>query len=180
MDRLAPTAYAGERSGFLATWSSALERLASGFALVGGAILVLLVAMSIMSIVGRKLFNAPIQGDIELMEMGMAIGAATFLPYCEIHDRHIKVDAITHWLPERVRAVLDSLAHAALGAMAGVLVWRTTLRCLSVYATGDVSALLSVPIWVPMALLLPSLLLLCLAAMIRAACAAALVVGSGN
>ena len=144
-----------------------VERLTAGFALGGGVIFIALIAMSIVSIVGRKLASAPILGDLELMQVGTAIGAAAFLPYCEIHDRHIRVDALTDWLPSRIRAAFDSCAHAGIAVVAGLLTWRTALQCIEVQATREVSTLLSVPMWMPMAFLLPSLLLLGAAALCR-------------
>ena len=83
------------------------------WAIAGGMVFVALVIMSIVSIVGRKLFSHPIEGDMELLMMGAAIGSAAFLPVCEFEDHHIKVDALTTWMSERGRAALDTLAHAA-------------------------------------------------------------------
>lgn len=128
---------------------------------------VILIVMSIISIVGRKLFNAPIQGDIELMQMGTAVGAAAFLPYCEIYDHHIKVDAFTGWVALPVRAALDALAHSALVMMAVLLTWRTGLQVMDAYGSGEVSTLLSVPVWIPVALLVPSFALLAFTALYR-------------
>src|SRR3954469_18984379 len=75
-----------------------LHRLATGFTMLGGLTFCALIAMSIVSIVGRKLFAAPVQGDVELMQMGAAVGAAAFLPLCELYDHNIKVDALTGWM----------------------------------------------------------------------------------
>ncbi len=145
-----------------------LEHAAGGLAMAGGLVFVALIAMSIVSIVGRKLFAAPIQGDVELLQMGAAVGAAAFLPYCQVHDHHIKVDAFTGWLPARARAALDAVAHLVLTAMAALLAWRTALQTLDTHAGGEVSTLLSVPMWIPVALLVPSFALLALTGGYRA------------
>ncbi|MBK6865329.1 MAG: hypothetical protein IPG91_18340 [Ideonella sp.] len=70
-----------------------LDRVATGFTMLGGLTFCALIAMSIVSIVGRKLFSAPVQGDVELMQMGAAVGAAAFLPLCGLYDHNVKVDA---------------------------------------------------------------------------------------
>ena len=54
-----------------------LDRLATQFTMLGGLIFCALIAMSIVSIVGRKLFATPVQGDVELMQMGAAVGAGS-------------------------------------------------------------------------------------------------------
>lgn len=144
-----------------------LDRLSFGFAMGGGLIFIALVAMSIVSIVGRKLFSAPIQGDLELMQIGAAVGAAAFLPLCELHDHNIKVDALTGWLSARSRRLLDGGAHLLLFVAIALLTWRTALSVLDVKESSEVSPLLGVPMWIPVLLLVPSLALLAAAALYR-------------
>ncbi|WP_271411361.1 TRAP transporter small permease [Pseudomonas sp. Q1-7] len=144
--------------------SRALLRIAQGFALGGGFILLALVAMSLVSIIGRKLFATPIQGDIELMEIGAAVAIAAFLPLCELRGQHIKVDAFTLKLPSRVQVWLDAFAHLLCLLAALLLAWRTGLQVLESHEYGEVSTLLSVPLWMPLLGIVPSLLLLAVTA----------------
>jgi TRAP-type C4-dicarboxylate transport system permease small subunit len=144
-----------------------LDRAATLFTMLGGLTFCALIAMSIVSIVGRKLFAAPLQGDVELMQMGAAVGAAAFLPLCELHDHHIKVDALTGWLGVRGRAVLDTVAHLLLSVAAGLITWRTGLAVVDGYSSGEVSTLLAIPMWQPVALLVPSFALLALCGLYR-------------
>lgn len=144
-----------------------LDRVATAFTMLGGLTFCALIAMSIVSIVGRKLFAAPVQGDVELMQMGAAVGAAAFLPLCELYDHNIKVDALTGWMSARSRAVLDTLAHLLLSVAAGLITWRTWLAVVDGYSSGEVSTLLAIPMWQPVALLVPSFALLALCGLYR-------------
>jgi TRAP-type C4-dicarboxylate transport system permease small subunit len=144
-----------------------LDRIATGFAMLGGLTFCALIAMSIVSIVGRKLFAAPVQGDVEMMQMGAAVGAAAFLPLCELYDHNIKVDALTSWMSARSRAVLDTVAHLLLSAAAALITWRTGLAVVDGYSSGEVSTLLTIPMWQPVALLVPSFALLALCGLYR-------------
>jgi len=146
-----------------------LDQAATGFAMLGGFTFCALIAMSIVSIVGRKLFAMPIQGDMELMQMGAAIGAAAFLPICEMHDNNIKVDALTSWMSAASRAALDTLAHLMLTVAAAAITWRTGMAVMDAYSSGEVSTLLGVPMWQPVAMLVPSLALLTVCGMYRVA-----------
>lgn len=147
--------------------SRALLRTAQGFALGGGLILLALVGMSLVSIIGRKLFATPIQGDIELMEIGAAVAIAAFLPLCELRGQHIKVDAFTLKLPARAQDWLDAIAHGLCLLAALVLAWRTGLQVLESREYGEVSTLLSIPLWLPLTLIVPSLALLAVTAAAR-------------
>ncbi|TXT40659.1 MAG: dctQ [Comamonadaceae bacterium] len=144
-----------------------LDSVVTWWALSGGFVFVALVIMSIVSIVGRKLFSSPIEGDMELLMMGAAVGSAAFLPVCEMHDHHIKVDALTTWMSERARAALDVVAHALLMLAAGVITWRTVLYTIECHENMEVSALLLVPQWLPVSLMVPSFALLAAAALYR-------------
>ena len=166
MAELTPGA-TGEPSPFVGPAGRWLDRITTGWALFGGFIFCAIVLMSIVSIVGRKLFSAPIQCDMELLQMGSAIGAAAFLPLCEVYDHHIKVDAFTNGLSARARAWLDVMGHGLLAFMGALLTWRTALYAVSAKETMEVSALLLVPLWWPVSLLVPSFLLLTLTALAR-------------
>jgi len=145
-----------------------LAPVCDGFALAGGGILLLLIAMSLVSIIGRKLFSTPVRGDMELMEMGAAIAIATFLPLCELHGLHLKADAFTLWLSEKGKRLLDIFAHILLCLAALLLAWRTGLQVMSAWRSGGESALLSLPMWLPLSCIVPSLLLLALCGLARA------------
>ncbi|MDF3931407.1 TRAP transporter small permease [Pseudomonas citronellolis] len=144
-----------------------LDALALGFAYLGGALLLALVGMSLVSIVGRKLWSAPITGDMELLEMGAAVAIAAFLPLCEIRNNHIRVEMFSNWMPLAARRALDALAHLLFALVAGVLAWRTALQALEAHANQDSSTLLALPHWIPLALVVPSLALLGLCALCR-------------
>jgi TRAP-type C4-dicarboxylate transport system permease small subunit len=138
------------------------------WAIAGGVIFCAIVVMSVISIVGRKLFASPVEGDMELLMMLAAVGSAAFLPLCELNDYHIRVDAVTTRLPERARATLDVWAHALLAVCAAALAWRTQLYVYELRDSMEVSPILMVPMWVPVLLLVPSFVLLVLAALYRA------------
>lgn len=142
-----------------------MDRISCVFALAGGAIMLLLINMSLVSIVGRKLMSTPIQGDMELIEVGSAIAIAAFLPIAEIRGINIKADAFTLWASQKTKITLDTIGHFMLFSLSLLLTWRTWLKLLDYYEYEDVSTLLSIPMWMPLALIIPSLLLLSLCAL---------------
>jgi TRAP-type C4-dicarboxylate transport system permease small subunit len=144
-----------------------LRRLSVGFAVAGGVIVLTMIAMSLVSLVGRKLFSAPIPGDIELLQMLIAVAVASFLPLCEMTDSHIRVDLIAGILKPAVNGVLLGVSHAALAGMAALLTWRTALMAADSYSYGAISTMLSVPLWIPQYAMVPGLTLLALCALYR-------------
>lgn len=148
--------------------SALLHAVVTWWAIAGGLVFCAIVAMSIVSIVGRKLFASPVEGDMELLMMLAAVGSAAFLPLCELEDHHIKVDALTTWMSDRGRAALDLLAHLVLAVGAAVITWRTQLYVQEVRKSMEMSPILLVPMWIPVLLLVPSFVLLTVTALYRA------------
>nr|WP_319563661.1 TRAP transporter small permease [uncultured Rhodoferax sp.] len=154
-----------------------LFAVTTGWALAGALVFCVLVAMSLISIVGRKLIATPVVGDIELLMMGCAVASASFLPLCEMEDNHVRVDALTSWMGVRGRAVLDAISHTLLFLASALITWRTGLYVLEMQENTEVSTLLQVPLWIPVLLIVPSLLLLTLAALYRMTVSAGLAQG---
>jgi TRAP-type mannitol/chloroaromatic compound transport system permease small subunit len=85
---------------------------------VGGLVFVAIVGMSIVSIVGRKLVSMPVPGDMELVQMGSAIGASAFFAYCHLNRGDVKVDFFTQSWSPRVVMMLDAIGSTLVGPMA--------------------------------------------------------------
>lgn len=136
---------------------------AKAFALAGGVIFVGLVIMSIVSIVGRKLFSAPVPGDVEVLQMFAAFASASFFAYCHLIRGDVKVDFFTANLGSTKRHFLDAAGSLLVGLVATMLTWRTWVGALSLREAGVSSAILEIPVWIAQALMVPSLLLLALA-----------------
>lgn len=141
----------------------ALLGLTKAVAIGGGLVFVALVAMEIVSIVGRKLFSAPVPGDVEILQMCAAFAASAFFAYCHLIGGDVKVDFFTHKLaPQRV-ALLDGFGSLLVGAFGALIAWRTWAGAMSLKQDGVTSAVLGWPQWVSQALMVPSFALLALA-----------------
>ena len=140
-------------------WGRRLYAASRVSALMGGTIFMLLIGMSLVSIVGRKLFALPVPGDFEVLQMGAAVASATFFSYCQMVDGHVRVDFFTHWLPQRGRAFLDGLAALLMGAVALLIAWRTGVAAVSSYESGEASLMLGWPGWISIALIVPAFVL---------------------
>lgn len=136
-------------------------------AISGGLIFIGLIAMSLISIVGRKLGFGSITGDIELMQAGTAIAATAFLPYCTLLGEHIKVEFFTESMNPRLKRTIDGVAELMFAGMASILAWRTALSAIDAYEANEVTTLVSLPLWIPTALLVPGVTLMIFAAFYR-------------
>lgn len=142
--------------------------LTKGFALLGGGLFLSMIVLSVISIVGRKLWSAPINGDLEMLQMGTGIAAAAFFPYCTLMGEHLRVEFFTAKLSVRVHSVLDGIANLLLAIAMGLLAWRTSIQVHEIYEAGEVSVMRNIPIWIPVLCLVPSLALTAICGLNRA------------
>ncbi|HEY1328599.1 MAG TPA: TRAP transporter small permease [Casimicrobiaceae bacterium] len=138
----------------------ALLALTKQVAIAGGLVFVALVAMEIVSIVGRKLFSAPVPGDVEILQMCAAFASATFFAYCHLARGDVKVDFFTHNLAPRRVALLDAIGSLLVGLFGALLAWRTGAGALVLREVGETSAVLGWPVWMAQALMVPGFVLL--------------------
>jgi TRAP-type C4-dicarboxylate transport system permease small subunit len=141
-------------------WGRRLLAVSKQAAIGGGLVFVALVAMEIVSIVGRKLFSAPVPGDVEILQMCAAFASAAFFAYCHLARGDVKVDFFTHNLaPQRI-ALLDAIGSLLVGLFGALVAWRTGAGALVLKEVGETSAVLGLPVWIAQALMVPGFALL--------------------
>ncbi len=151
----------GATATFAGRW---LERLARALAWAGGLVMTAITLMSVYSVVMRNLVGAPIQGDLELVQMGCAISIAAFLPLCQLRNGHIIVDFFTTRASEATRRRLDAIGSVLIGVGMAVLAWRTAVGATEAKAYMETTMIMGLPVWIGYALMVPSLTLASLAA----------------
>jgi TRAP-type C4-dicarboxylate transport system permease small subunit len=137
----------------------ALEVLARAFAFAGGALLVAITGMSVVSIAARSVLGRPIPGDFELVQVGCGAAIAAFLPYCQLRRGNIIVDFFTARASRRVQRRLDALGALLLAAVMALLAWRALAGMLTVRASGEITMIVGFPVWLGYAAIVPSLAL---------------------
>ena len=140
-----------------------LLRLCKLAALIGGLVFVALVAMLIVSIVGRKLASYPVPGDVEVLQMCAAAATASFFAYCHLMRGDVRVDFFTQHLAPRHVLLLDAFASLLVGLFGALIAWRTAVGAWSLREVGETSVILSWPMWIAQMLMVPGFVLLALA-----------------
>jgi TRAP-type C4-dicarboxylate transport system permease small subunit len=140
----------GERRGGRSAESRVgvvLERATRGLALAGGLLLVGVLVMTVTSVAGRYLFNAPIPGDYEITELACGVAVFAFLPYCQLHRANIVVEFFTTRLPQKWKRLLDAIHSLAFTFVAVLLAWRLVVGGLGKMADGQTTLYLGIPLY---------------------------------
>jgi len=145
--------------------SGAAARVITLWALLGGGLLLLVVAMNVVSVIGGILW-VPFPGDFELTQIGVAVAAFTFLPYCELTGSNVTADIFTIKASRRTVAFFKLLASVVALIFALLLLWRMYAGMLNQKEYDYTTAIVQFPIWLAFIPILISLALLAVAALL--------------
>jgi TRAP-type C4-dicarboxylate transport system permease small subunit len=146
-----------------------LARAARLTTLAGGAMLCAVAAVVVVSVVGRYLFGRPIEGDYELVEMGMAVAIFLCFPYCHMTSTNLVAEFFSTGLGPRPKLALDAFSDAAFALVAGVFTWRLAVGLGRKLVQHDTTMLLAIPVWIGYAVAVFSMALLALVCLARMA-----------
>ena len=147
-----------------------VERLSRLMAYLGGAMLLLLIVMTCISILGRSLNGVlhsdilqavipviantlldwgigPLNGDYELLEAGMAFSIFAFLPICQMHSAHASVDVFTSMMSGKVSKFMVWISELAFALVLILIAWQLTNGFMDKYRSGETTFLLQFPVW---------------------------------
>lgn len=137
-----------------------LVALCRWFAVIGGAVLMAMMLMTVTSVTRRTLLGAPIPGDFEMVELGSAIAVFCFLPWCQITGGNVLVDFFTMKAGPRTNHLLEALGDLVYLAIGALLFWRMIPGAMEFRAYGEQTMVLRIPIWWAFTAILPAMALL--------------------
>ena len=145
--------------------AGAVESLVDGWALVGGALLLAVILVNVLSVLG-SIFWKPFPGDFELTEMGVAVAAFAFLPFCQLHGLNVTADIFTARAGPRLIGLFGVVASAVAVVFGAILAWRMYAGMWDQKAYNYTTAILQIPNWWAYLPCIFSLVLLVLAAIL--------------
>lgn len=157
----------------------ALNRMACGFALAGGAVLLVLVAVVCLSALGNAALTlarsevagtlapglsgwlvgsgiGPIKATYELIETGLGLAAFAFLPWAGLRGAHARVEIFTARLSTRGQRWLDRLWLILLAVALAVVAWRMGVGMAGKLRAAETTFLLRIPVGWAYAACLPA------------------------
>lgn len=137
-----------------------LHRLYLASGLLSAASLVLICGMILAQIVARNL-GSTVRDAEEFAAWAMAAAGFFGLPYALHCGSHIRVSAVTRFVPESMHHAMEVIASVIGVALAAYLAWYCTAFVLESYRFKEVSqGLVPVPMWtVQLPMVLGSVLL---------------------
>lgn len=136
------------------------------WAIAGGLLVIAIVLMTASSVVSGFVFGKPFPGDFELVELGIAIAAFAFLPYCQLTGSNVTVDIFTAWASQRLIEGFRLVSGILAAGFSALLLVQMSDGMQYYREYGETTYILELPIWWAFPPILFSLGLLFVASMI--------------
>lgn len=132
--------------------SSLLGRTAHGLArwmaIAGGLVLLAMIAVVVISVIGRAFIWAglkPIMGDYELVSVGMGFSIFAFLPWAHLMRGHALVSLVTDLFSDRVNAWILVVTDLMMLVAAAFIAWRLYFGMMDKFNYNETTILLGLP-----------------------------------
>jgi TRAP-type C4-dicarboxylate transport system permease small subunit len=125
------------------------QRISGWFEWVGVAGLLAMMVVTLIDVIGNKLFNTPLLGAMDWVRIFQSVAIAFACAMALIIGRHVQVEFFVSRLPQRAQAVTDSIISLLGLGLFVLIVWRLTDLGYYFQAGGETSATAHVPRCLP-------------------------------
>ncbi len=144
-----------EEAPRLARCDALLARVENLFNLVAALCIFALMFLGMAQVLGRKLFNAPMSGYIDFVELSMATFAFLGIAYCQRLGGHVRMEMVLKFTHGRAHWAME-LAGTALGLLVvTILIYYGFTHFERAWTLGDSTIDAELPVW-PSKLLVPT------------------------
>ena len=121
--------------------------------------LFLMMMLTAVDVIGRYLFNAPVNGGFELTEMMLAALIYCGLPLVSQRREHIVIDTFDTFMSPKVKRFLDVFAEIVCSLTLGGIGYLIFRRAARVADYGDTTSVLKLPL-APVAYLMGTMIVI--------------------
>lgn len=100
-----------------------------------------------VGVIGRYVFNAPITGDVEIVEFAMVLLIMFGIAYTQAEDAHLSVNLVVDRLPQKAQLIFDIINYLMVVAILGLISWQSLDQAVYSFQTMDTSDILGIPLF---------------------------------
>ncbi len=113
-------------------------RTCSIFNSIAAGLLFLLMIAGSADVIGRYLFNAPINGTMERGQLLLALMVFLSWGYTQVKKGHVNVELFISHFPPRLRIVTDLFTTLVTLLLFIFIVWQSTIMAIETHKSGEV------------------------------------------
>jgi TRAP-type C4-dicarboxylate transport system permease small subunit len=136
------------RGGFGEGGRRAFDRAAEAvLGALTAAVLFVMMVLTCVDVIGRYVFNRPVPGALEIIEILVAATVFCALPLVTLREEHVTVDLLDAVVPDWLLRLQHVAAYLASAIVAGVLAWQLLVRANRMMGYGDTTAVLKITLY---------------------------------
>jgi TRAP-type C4-dicarboxylate transport system permease small subunit len=124
--------------------------LATAVAIAGGVVLVVVTAVTVVSVVGRALIPfglSAVPGDYEIVQAGVLFAIFCALPLTQYLRGHADVASLTDRFPTRAAAMIELVMDLLMLAATIFILWRFSIGMMDKFGNRETTLILHMPVW---------------------------------
>lgn len=143
-----------QRGGWLRTADRWLSKVEDLFSLIAALFIVFLMLFAVAQVISRKLFNYPLWGYIDIVEIVMVTFTFLGIAYCQRLGGHIRMEILVRQLSGRALWIFEFVGVIVALGIIGVLTWYGFEHFLRAFQLGDSTIDREIILW-PAKLVVP-------------------------
>lgn len=108
-----------------------INRTGDILAYIAAGILFCLAALTFCDVVGRRFFDSPISGTIEIVELGMAAAAFFAMPRAFLTNSHVSAQFLERVPPGRFMTGITIFRGVLMVGIVGLMAYATSVKAIS-------------------------------------------------
>lgn len=137
----------GTGGGALGAIDRGFHRIEKLIALISGFGIFVLMMLGVAQVLGRKFFNFPIHGYIDVIEIMMSFLVFMGLSYTERLGGHIRMELFVTMMPKRILWLFETLSVVVALFVVGVLAYYTGTHAWRSWTSGDSTMDAQIVLW---------------------------------
>jgi TRAP-type C4-dicarboxylate transport system permease small subunit len=114
---------------------------------LGGLVLTGVVALTIIDVTLRYVFNRPFSFSIEVVQIALVVVVFCSVLLCSALRGHLAIDVLVSRFPRKGQAVTSSIVHFLSIGVFAIFTWRSIVYALNMASMGNVTTLLKIPLY---------------------------------
>lgn len=112
---------------------------------VGVSMTLLMAALIVTDILGRLLFNLPLQGSYELVEYMMGLAIIFAIGYTQVQGAHVNIPTLVEMLPGALPRLMGRFINLVACVTFGLITWQNFIKAGMEVKSGTTSSVLYIP-----------------------------------
>lgn len=131
----------------LAAFDDLYFRFESAFNYLAGYFILGIMFLGVVQVVGRSVFNQPVRGYVDIVEVSVTVFAFLAISYCQRLGGHIRMEIIIGKFKGRSLWIVEVLGTIVMMGIILVLLTYAWDHFLRAWEIGDSTMDISIPLW---------------------------------